>query len=106
MKITSRDYFCVYQVYIIPRLDTDGVVVLEYRQLHQACAAAGTAYASSAGGRISRAVRGAQEVFSESIEKITLVPVEFQGTVRAPIQIGMHLAVKTNGERGNHFTAP
>jgi hypothetical protein len=43
---------------------------------------------------------------AKGIEKIAFIPVELQRTMRAPIEIGMHLAIETNGESRNHFTMP
>jgi hypothetical protein len=91
-------------VYIIPRLETDVAVVLEYRQLHQPRPAARAAHARSAGGCIARPVRGAQEEFAKGVEKIAFIPIEFQRTMCTPVEISMHPAIETNGEGGNHFS--
>ena len=46
------------------------------------------------------------KMVAKGVEKIAFIPVEFQRTVRAAIEIRMHLAMETNGESGNHFTTP
>jgi hypothetical protein len=43
---------------------------------------------------------------AESVEGIAFIPVELQRTMRAAIEIGIHLAIETNDESGNYFTAP
>jgi len=43
---------------------------------------------------------------AKGVEKIAFIPVEFQRTMRAAIEIRMHLAMETNDESRNHFSAP
>jgi hypothetical protein len=43
---------------------------------------------------------------AKGVEEIAFIPVELQRTMRAAIEVRMHLAIETNGESGNRFTAP
>jgi hypothetical protein len=45
-------------------------------------------------------------MLAKGVEKITGIPVEFQGTMRTPVEISMHPAIETNGEGGNYFSVP
>ncbi|BAV33671.1 hypothetical protein SCL_1360 [Sulfuricaulis limicola] len=65
-------------MYIIPRFQEDVTVFLADRQLYQPGAAAGSAHAGTAGGGVTRAVRGAQQMLAKGIEEVTFNPVELQ----------------------------
>lgn len=90
-------------MYIILRFQEDFAIFLAHGQLYQPGATAGPTYTRTAGGGITRTVRGTQQVRAKSIEKITFYPIQFEGTVCAPIEIGMRDAIEANRKRGGHF---
>ncbi len=46
------------------------------------------------------------KMVAESVEEIAFIPIELQRTMRAPIEISVHLSIETHDESGNRFTMP
>ncbi len=73
------------------------------RQFHQPGTPAGPAHARTAGGSVTRPVRGAQQVLAKGVEEVAFIPVEFQRPVRAAVEIGVHGAAKTDDKGGSRL---
>src|SRR5437764_7578693 len=102
LAMSPRSQFgSVLSVIFEPR-EVNHPIAFFHIEFYQA-AAARSADAATARRVIGRAMRRAKKVASVGIEKYSFLPVEFHRDMRAAVQIGMHLALVADGERGRAF---